>query len=88
LVVAVPAIANLMVIVLLVMFIFGIIGVNLLKGKSNYCDSSSITGLTLNDIERLIVTKDDCLNYGGVWRLYHHNFDHIGSAMTQMIVMS
>jgi hypothetical protein len=82
LVVAVPAIANLMVIVLLVMFIFGIIGVNLLKGKSNYCDSSNMTGLTLNDIERLIVTKDDCLNYGGVWKIYHHNFDNIGSAMT------
>ena len=42
LVVAVPAIANLMVIVLLVMFIFGIIAVNLLKGKSNYCDTSNI----------------------------------------------
>jgi hypothetical protein len=88
LVVAIPAIANLMVIVLLVMFIFGIIGVNLLKGKSNYCDTSNMAGLSQNDIEKLIVTKIDCLNYGGVWRLYHHNFDNIGSAMTQMIVMS
>jgi len=61
----VPAIANLMVIVLLVMFIFGIIGVNLLKGKSNYCDTSQIAGLTPNDIELLIVTKNDCINYGG-----------------------
>ena len=62
---AIPAIANLMIIVLLVMFIFGIIAVNLLKGKSFYCDSSLIIGLDANQIETLIDTRYDCLNYGG-----------------------
>ena len=36
--VSVPAILNLLVIVLLFMVIFGIVGVNLFKGKFEYCD--------------------------------------------------
>ena len=36
---------SLLIIVTLVMYIFGIIGVNLLKGHSNFCDTSNITGL-------------------------------------------
>ena len=41
LIVSVPAIASLMVIVLLVMLIFGIIAVNMFKGKSFYCDTDN-----------------------------------------------
>lgn len=47
--VAIPAIANLMIIVLLVMFLFGIIGVNLFKGKSFYCDTSTAIGVSTED---------------------------------------
>jgi hypothetical protein len=46
LVVSLPAIASLMVIVLLFMFIFAIMGVSLFKGKSYYCDTEGITGMT------------------------------------------
>ena len=46
--VSVPAILNLLVIVLLFMMIFGIIGVNLFKGKFEYCDTSSVVGLGLS----------------------------------------
>jgi hypothetical protein len=65
LVVSIPPIVNLLVIVLLVYFIFAIIGINLFKGKSYYCFTEEIRNLSPNDIEKLIVTDKDCLNYGG-----------------------
>ena len=79
---------NLIVIFLMIMFIFGIVAVNLFKGKSFYCDYSNIIGLGQKEIEELIVSKDDCLNYGGSWRLRHYNFDNIGNAFMNMIIMS
>ena len=54
LVVSIPAIASLMVIVLLIMFIFAIMGVSLFKGKSYYCDTEDIIALTPREIETLI----------------------------------
>jgi len=65
-----------MVIVLLVMFIFAIVSVNLFKGKSFYCDTENL-GLTMKQIEEVIRTKTDCEIYGGSWRLYYNNFDNI-----------
>jgi len=88
LVVSVPAIVSLMVIVLLVMLIFGIIAVNMFKGKSFYCETSHVDGLSWQDVETLITTDQDCRNYGGTWTKYHHHFDNIGNAMTTMIVMA
>jgi hypothetical protein len=75
--VATPAIMSLLVIFMLVMFIFGIVAVNLFKGKSFYCDVSNIVGLGQQQIEELIHTKQDCLNYGGAWLLKHYHFDNI-----------
>jgi hypothetical protein len=77
-----------MIIVLGVMFIFGIVGVNLLKGKSFYCNTSNMIGLTPKNIEDLVLTKNDCLNYGGTWMRFHHHFDNIRNAMMQMVVMA
>ena len=88
LIVAIPAISSLLVIVLLVMFIFAIVAVNLFKGKSFYCETSTIEGLSPKQLEEQIITRLDCLRLGGRWNRYHHHFDHIGSAMLQMIVMS
>jgi len=51
LVVSIPAIGSLMVIVLLFMCIFAIMGVSLFKGKSWYCDTEGINGLTPREIE-------------------------------------
>ena len=47
--VSVPAILNLLVIVLLFMTIFGVIGVNLFKGRFEYCDTSAVVGIGLNE---------------------------------------
>ena len=77
-----------MVIVLLVLFIFSIIGVNLLKGTSFYCDTDAITGLGKKQLEMLIFTRHDCLNYGGEWILRPDNYDNLGNAMIQIILMA
>jgi hypothetical protein len=88
LLVATPAIGSLLVIFLLVMFIFGIIAVNMFKGKSFYCDYSDIVGLDQKEIESWISTKNECLNYGGTWELKHYHFDNIQNALMNMIIMS
>jgi hypothetical protein len=65
LVISIPAIGSLLVIVLLILFIFAIISVNLFKGKSFYCDTSNIVGMTMKQIEQTIITKTDCITQGG-----------------------
>ena len=67
-----PAILNLLVIVLLFMIIFGIIGVNLFKGKYEYCDTESVLGigLTQKQLEKAIIDNLDCYNFGGSWKTY------------------
>ena len=56
LIVSLPAIGSLMIIVSLIMFIFAIIAVNLLKGKSFYCNTSNVIGMSLLEIEQVIKT--------------------------------
>ena len=56
--VSIPAILSLMFVIMLVFFVFAILGVNLLKEKSYYCDTTGVTGLTsLSEIEQKIDTK-------------------------------
>ena len=88
LVVSIPAIASLMVIVLLFMFIFAIMGVSLFKGKSFYCDTDAITGLSQREIETLIMTKADCISQGGRWGRYHSHFDNVFNSLLYFLVMS
>ena len=77
-----------MVVSSIVMFIFGIIGVNLLKGKSFYCYEKPMVGLSLYDREMLISTEQDCVNYGGLWLKYNNNFDNVFASTTQFVIMS
>ena len=72
-----PAVVTLWIIVDIVLFIFAVIGINLLKGKSFYCNTDDVIGLNEKEIEDLIDTDIDCANYGGVWSKYHYNFDDI-----------
>ena len=62
------------------MMIFGIIGVNLFKGKFEYCDTSSVIGLGLSQkqVGKAIIDKLDCYNYGGTWKTYATQFNNIG----------
>jgi hypothetical protein len=56
LVVSIPAIISLLVIVFFITFIFAIVGVNLLKGKSFYCDMVNNHSISAWEIETLITT--------------------------------
>ena len=80
--VSVPAILNLLIIVILFMVIFGIVGVNLFKGKFEYCDigNASVIGLSQTQIKTVIVDNFDCFNYGGSWKKYTTAFDNIGES--------
>ena len=51
LIVSLPAIGSLMIIVFLIMYIFAICAVNLLKGKSFYCDTTNIVDISLKQLE-------------------------------------
>jgi len=84
---ATPKILNQLLIVILFMFIFSIIGVNLLKGKSEYCDTSNVL-ISHQQIGYLIHNNLDCLNYGGEWRIFHMNYNNLGEAMSRMIGIS
>ena len=88
--VSVPAILNLLVIVLLFMVIFGIVGVNLFKGKFEYCDigEPSVIGLSRKQLDAVIVDNFDCFNYGGSWKTYNTAFDDIGMSFEQMIAQA
>ena len=88
--VSVPAILNLLVIVLLFMTIFGIIGVNLFKGRFEYCDTSAVVGIGLNKKQQgeVILDNLDCFNFGGTWRTYLTQFNNIGISFDQMIAQA
>ena len=83
----IPAVSALLVIVILFLVIFAIIGINLLKGRGFYCETESIS-LSRRDIEVLIRTREDCLNYGAAWVRDQSHFDNIRNALVQMVVMS
>ena len=87
-IVSLPAIGSLMIIVSLIMFIFAIIAVNLLKGKSFYCNTDNVIGMSLPEIEKVIKSKADCEQAGGFWDKHVLNFDNIGHSVTAMFVMS
>jgi hypothetical protein len=51
LIISIPSIAGLSIVVVLIWFIFAIIAVNLLKGKSFECNTDHIIGMTQKEIE-------------------------------------
>ena len=70
---AIPGIANLLLISLLILMIFGIQAVGLLKGKFYYCDFTNIPEYAHEEIG----TKWDCIDYGGEWLNKPGNFDSV-----------
>lgn len=66
---SIPGIFNVMLISLIFFFIFGILGVNQLKGTLYTCRMTTISGpdAYLDSISNLIHTKYDCINFGGIW---------------------
>ena len=80
---AIPGIANLLLISFLIIMIFGIQAVGFLKGKFFYCDYTNVPDYAVDKI----LTKWDCMDYGGEWRNNEDNFDNVLTAMITMFGM-
>ena len=80
---SIPGVANLLLISVLILLIFGIQAVGLLKGKFYSCDVDDLPEYVHGEI----LTKWDCLDYGGEWINRKGNFDNVINAMTTMFGM-
>ena len=79
---SIPNILNVLLISIIFFFIFGIVGVNYLKGTCYTCRFHSISGTVELDVGSAeIDSKLDCINYGGQWMKDDNNFDDILSAI-------
>ena len=59
----------------LIILIFDIIGVNYFRGRFSRCEFSNIP----NEYMKLVVTKWDCMDYGGDWITPYPNLDNVKS---------
>ena len=80
---AVPGVANLLLISALILLIFGIQAVGLLKGRLYYCDTADVPDYAVAEI----MTKWDCIDFGGEWVNQSDNFDNVLSAITTLFGM-
>ena len=81
---AIPSIGNLLLISLLFLLIFGIQAVGLLKGKMHYCAMDNVPDYVADQI----MTKWDCMDYGGEWVNNDDNFDNVPQAMMTLFGMT
>ena len=79
---AIPSVFNVLLISLLFFMIFGIIGVNFLKGSLFSCHT------VLADYTEFINTKWDCYNSGGSWVDYPVNFNDITNSIQTLFGMA
>ncbi|KAM3910071.1 voltage-dependent T-type calcium channel subunit alpha-1G-like [Leptodactylus fuscus] len=72
-------IGNIVVICCAFFIIFGILGVQLFKGKFFYC---------LGEDTRNITNKSDCLESRYKWARHKYNFDNLGQALMSLFVLA
>ncbi|XP_056359472.1 voltage-dependent T-type calcium channel subunit alpha-1H [Oenanthe melanoleuca] len=72
-------IGNIVLICCAFFIIFGILGVQLFKGKFYYCDGLDVKNIT---------TKADCTNAHYKWVRRKYNFDNLGQALMSLFVLS
>lgn len=82
---AVPSIINALVIALLFYMLFAIFGTTYFKGRFYHCLTDNIESIVDSD---LIVSKWDCLSYGGEWINQIVNFDNVLRSMAALFVLS
>lgn len=82
---AFPRIMQLQLVVFFVMFMISILLTTLLSGKLFSCDMEH-TNLGDRQKSELILTKWDCLNYGGEWVAPHMNFDDTMQGMLTLFI--
>lgn len=79
-------IMNVLIIILCVFLMFGILGINLLQGKLNYCNPNS--NLVVNNYGPYNLDQDACLAQGGVWTTQFINFENILNSLLSLYVFS
>ena len=65
------------------MLIFSIQGMMLFKGKFYFCDLKNLP----EEVHDKILTKWDCMDYGGNWINRDLNYDNIGNSMLTTSVL-
>ena len=79
-------IANVLIIIICVFLMFGILGINLLQNKLNYCNPSS--ELVYGGYGPFNVNQTQCESEGGVWTTQFINFDNIANSYLSLYVFS
>ncbi|KAM6971870.1 voltage-dependent T-type calcium channel subunit alpha-1H-like [Aplochiton taeniatus] len=72
-------IGNIVLICCTFFIVFGILGVQLFKGKFFHCEGLDVRNIT---------NKSQCLEYGHRWVRRKYNFDNIGQALMSLFVLS
>ncbi|XP_037836555.1 voltage-dependent T-type calcium channel subunit alpha-1G isoform X4 [Kryptolebias marmoratus] len=72
-------IGNIVVICCAFFIIFGILGVQLFKGKFFVCDGGDVRNIT---------NKSDCLQANHKWVRHKYNFDNLGQALMSLFVLA
>lgn len=78
-------ILNVMIIIVCVFIMFGILGINLLQNKLNFCNSIQYT---VGDYGPYNVDQAGCIAQGGAWTTHFINFDNIVNSLLSMYVFS
>lgn len=79
-------IMNVLIIILCVFLMFGILGINLLQGKLNYCNPKP--ELVVNLYGPYNINQAQCLEQGGVWTTQFINFENILNSLLSLYVFS
>ena len=81
-----PSMTNVLLVCSLFILIFSIMGVNFFKGMYYRCHNSWSNDSEI-DMNKFI-TKQDCLDAGGVWKVQDSNFDNTINAMSTLFQMT
>ncbi len=73
--IAIPGIINVCIISFIFYVMFGVIGLNYLKGRLYFCNADFL--FNRKEAMNMMDDKWDCINLGGAWENYFKSFDNI-----------
>lgn len=79
-------ILNVLIIILCVFLMFGILGINLLQGKLNYCSQTEY--ISIGQYGPYGVDEGSCTAQGGTWATQFINFENILNSLMSLYVFS
>ena len=79
---ALPTIVKLGVFCFILFLVFAVFGIQFKRGTLFHCNTTNIK----TPVE--ILTKHDCMDFGGDWVNNDYNFDNIGNALNIVFQMS